>query len=98
MTPWTALIVCVTGRVLESVALLLMKWSYRSLDMISCIRKIICFDGSYSQGIWWIRVFGYGLSLKAPWDKPLFSERNGYTKVIVKFKGWRVFWLRKAVA
>ncbi len=40
-------------------------------------------------GIWWFRILGYGLIMRAPWNKPLFSERYGYRKVI-KFKNWRI--------
>ena len=44
------------------------------------------------EGIGWFRLFGRGLH----WNrrKPLFSERNGYTK-FVKIGTWRLRWLGK---
>lgn len=47
--------------------------------------KSIC-GTAFRQGKYWgfwFRIFGYGLS--ASTMKPLFSERNGYTKVWVIF-------------
>lgn len=50
-----------------------------------------CCYGSILHGVWWFRLFGSGLLLRAPWDSPLFSERYGYQKPKMKFKGWRLF-------
>jgi len=55
--------------------------------------NILTFDGDTSPGIWWFRIFGRGLSLHAPWNRPLFSERNGYRKMLRLGFGWRVEWL-----
>lgn len=49
--------------------------------------------GSKDYGIWWFRIFGYGLYLYAPWKYQGSSERYGYRKVL-KFKGWRIGVLR----
>lgn len=43
-------------------------------------------------GVWWFRIFGVGLILRAPWDQALFSERYGYRKYLRAF-GWRVGFL-----
>jgi hypothetical protein len=56
--------------------------------------RIIAYAGDKKYGLWWVRIFGYGLSLKAPWAKRLFSERNGYTKAIT-IKGWSLSYLPK---
>jgi len=45
------------------------------------------------SGIWWIRVFGRGIALHAPWKRALFSERYGYRKMLRLGFGWRVEWL-----
>ena len=45
--------------------------------------------GSIERGCWWFRVRGYGLMLKARWNEPLFSERNGFYKY-ARFCGWRL--------
>lgn len=34
------------------------------------------------SGIWCFR---------PPWNRPLFSERNGYHRVIFRLLGWRLF-------
>lgn len=54
------------------------------LGPISC-------DSDYQYGIWWLRVGSVGLQLKAPWNKPLFSERHQVKKPIATYKGWRLF-------
>lgn len=46
-------------------------------------------DREYGAG--WLRVFGYGLSLKAPHCRPLFSERYGYKIPWLRLAGWRLF-------
>ena len=51
--------------------------------------KLIAYAGSRESGVWWLRMFGYGVQVKAPWNKPLFSERNGYRKFFPK-RGWRI--------
>lgn len=30
------------------------------------------------------------IQIKASWNKPLFSERNGIVKFPIRFMGWRV--------
>lgn len=44
-------------------------------------------------GLAWIRwnERGAGLQIKAPWQKPLFSERYGYTIPIWRVLGFRAF-------
>lgn len=42
-------------------------------------------------GFWAIRLGKGVLRLKAPWDEPLFSEREGYRPPLLKYKGWRFF-------
>lgn len=39
---------------------------------------------------WWFRVFGYGLHFRwvGPDYVPLFSERNGYSKVLKLGRLW----------
>jgi hypothetical protein len=40
---------------------------------------------SRSKGMFWFRIFGYGISFQNLKHKPLtFSERNGYAKKLVK--------------
>lgn len=46
-----------------------------------------------AHGIAWLRIFGRGVVIHAPWNPPLFSERNGLRKVLRLF-GWRIGWLR----
>jgi hypothetical protein len=46
------------------------------------------------QGVAFFRFRGDGFQIKAPWDEPLFSERNGYRIPLINFLGWRVFPLR----
>lgn len=45
--------------------------------------------GSWSWGTWWLGVGRWRLIVKAPWNRPLFSERNGYQKVHRLPFGWR---------
>lgn len=52
-------------------------------------KRILLYASNKKFGVWWFRIFGYGLHLNAPWNQPLFSERNGNVKKI-KFKGWRI--------
>jgi hypothetical protein len=49
-------------------------------------------DGLVEHGVWWFRIFGRGLCLHAPWALELFSERNGYRRV-VRVKRWRITYL-----
>jgi hypothetical protein len=43
------------------------------------------FAYSRSKGMFWFRIFGYGISFQNLKHKPLtFSERNGYAKKLVK--------------
>lgn len=49
--------------------------------------------GSRTLGTWWFRISGYGLVLKASWNRPLFSERNGHKKYYY-FVGWRIGFLK----
>jgi hypothetical protein len=57
--------------------------------------NLFCFDGCRNSGIWWFRIFGIGLVLKSPRNKPLFSERYGYRKPIIRIAGWRVLLLSR---
>lgn len=38
-------------------------------------------------GVWCFRL---------PWSRPLFSERNGYHRMIFRLWGWRLFVRRRA--
>lgn len=44
------------------------------------------------HGIAWIRLgeYGAGWQIKAPWCRPLFSERYGHTRVALRFAGFRI--------
>lgn len=62
--------------------------------------KGINIDSAFIQvstyGRWgWFRITrnGRGLKWKPPEEKALFSERNGYQKVILRFRGWRLFYM-----
>jgi hypothetical protein len=57
--------------------------------------KVLAFGGNLHHGILFARVFGYGAALHAPWNAPLFSERNGLRKMWGAC-GWRVEWLRRS--
>ncbi len=47
------------------------------------------------EGLYFFRVFGWGLWLADKREhRPLFSERNGYRKVLWLNKNWRVMLLR----
>lgn len=46
--------------------------------------------GSWRYGIWWVRFFGRGYVIRAPWNPPLFSERYGHRLPIVILRGWRL--------
>lgn len=46
------------------------------------------------HGMAFYRIRGDGHILKAPWNAPLFSERNGYKLPVATFMGWRIFPLR----
>lgn len=50
---------------------------------------------SWKHGTFWVRIWRYGIRVKAPWNRPLFSERYGYTKPMIEIKGWRVFSLQQ---
>lgn len=52
--------------------------------------------GNYHDGEVWLRFsgWGWGLMLKSPKALPLFSERYGYKKPFLSFRGYRVFVLR----
>jgi hypothetical protein len=51
-------------------------------------------SASWQSGVWWFRVCGWGLMLKAPWSMKLFSERNGKREYWPK-DGWRVRFLKR---
>lgn len=55
------------------------------------------YAGDNRYGSWFVRVCGYGLQLKAPWNRALFSERYGYKKPFISYKGWRLFFLKDMV-
>ena len=51
------------------------------------------FAGYREPGLWWFRVFGYGVHCKDHRRHPaLFSERNGFVKV-VHVGHWCFKWL-----
>lgn len=51
--------------------------------------------GFYWRGrLAFFRICGYGLSILPPEQRPLFSERHGYRKPLLKIGGWRVFPLK----
>lgn len=52
-------------------------------------RRITAARGTWENGVWWFRIRGYGLMLKAPWSIKLFSERHGHRKFWPK-DGWRI--------
>ena len=52
--------------------------------------SIIGWSASYEYGVWWLGILRWRIMLKAPWNEPLFSERYGYRRVILKYRGWRV--------
>lgn len=42
------------------------------------------FNAHFSKGLWWFRIFGYGVHWKSLKTHPLlFSERYGYTKKLL---------------
>lgn len=47
------------------------------------------YHGNYQYGQWWTRLLGLLITLKAPWCKPLFSERYGIEKFVPLGFGWR---------
>lgn len=61
-------------------------------------RRWFCAAVGIRHGLAWVRVLGRGLSLRAPWNRPLFSERNGLRKPILSKFGWRLFVLSHEVA
>lgn len=53
------------------------------------MRLYKCF--SYSGGIWGVAIGRFYLTLKAPWNRPLWSERNRRSvRVLPIAKGWRL--------
>lgn len=48
------------------------------------------FFASWKEGCWTARYRKHNLSLRAPWCRPLFSERNGYIRVFASCRGWRL--------
>jgi hypothetical protein len=50
--------------------------------------------GYRGHGLWWFRIFGYGLHWKDTRIHPLiFSERNGLTKTL-QIGHWSFKWLK----
>ncbi len=47
-----------------------------------------------SRNVFWFRAFGYGLMIRSPWNRPLFSERYGYAFPTARILGWRLFILK----
>lgn len=45
------------------------------------LHSIFCGCVSWNSGIFWFRIFGKGLQLRAPWSMYLFSERYGLRKM-----------------
>ena len=52
-------------------------------------------DGSRSGGVWFVRIFEFGVALLAPWPRKWFSERNGFRRMLPLGGGWRIEWLRR---
>lgn len=48
--------------------------------------------GSIEYGVLTVRLARFSLQLKMPWNEPLFSERNGYYRFRVGFRGWRLIY------
>lgn len=46
---------------------------------------------SWKHGIWFITYKKWYVQLKAPWQKPLFSERNRLDVPKATLFGWRLF-------
>lgn len=46
------------------------------------------------RGGMWVRVCGWGLSLVG--TPPVFSERYGHRRPILRCGRWRLFWLKRA--
>lgn len=51
--------------------------------------------GSSKYQSWWFRIMGFGLMLKGPRAEPLFSERYGYMRAVIRARGWRLFVLKR---
>jgi len=56
------------------------------------VRKHLYWGGCFSSGIWTVRIGQRSLQLKAPRYVPLFSERNGYYRWKIEYRGWRVIY------
>lgn len=50
----------------------------------------ISISGRYELGVWTARIGRKGFQLRAPWFKPLYSERNALEPVTRIGFGWRV--------
>jgi hypothetical protein len=44
----------------------------------------------YSDGLGWLRIGKRVWVIKTPREKPMFSERYGYTRTIAKWRGYRL--------
>lgn len=53
--------------------------------------KAPTFWGSWKTGAWRVK----RLVLRAPWQRPLFSERYRYEHRLLLGFGWRITWPRK---
>lgn len=49
------------------------------------------------SGSFWLRLGGYGpgISVLSPDVPVLFSERHGHRRPIIRWRGWRLFWLKR---
>ena len=53
------------------------------------------FCGARGDGIWWFRLFGWGIwAADVRSHPPLFSERYGYKRVLFVSKHWRIALVR----
>lgn len=68
--------------------------------MKSFVRHGGVFLGSRPDGRWRVGIWPGGVSVvldsgmwcfRPPWNRPLFSERNGYHRTIFRRWGWRLF-------
>lgn len=60
--------------------------------MRAWIRANLYWGGSLEWGVWSIRVCNHVVQLKAPHNRPLFSERYGYKKTLLTVRGWRLLY------
>lgn len=55
-------------------------------------------SGLYDLGVWNLRFGRKRFQLRAPWFKPLFTERNGLEPVMRLGFGWRIAKSQRLIA